>query len=145
MASILKEIHLDAPPHAVWSAVRDIGAVHRRLAPGFVTDVRLEENARVVTFANGAVVREMIVSIDDRTRRLAYAATGGRASHHNASMQVLENADGSTRLLWHTDVLPDDIEGVIRGMVDSGVRAIEKAFGSNAPSTAAAHGGSASD
>jgi len=38
MASIRKEILIDAPPEDVWAAVRDVGAVHRRLAPGFVVD-----------------------------------------------------------------------------------------------------------
>ena len=128
MASILKDIPLHASPENVWAAVRDVGAVHHRLAPGFVTDVRLEPNARVVTFANGAVVRELIVSIDDTARRLAYSASGGRAAHHNASMQVLDGPNGSTRLLWHTDVLPDDAAAVIRGMVDQGIRAIQRQF-----------------
>src|SRR5690242_1006365 len=130
MASILEEILLPAPPEVVWAAIRDVGAVHQRLAPGFVTDVRMEQHARVVTFANGAVVRELIVSIDDDARRLAYSASGGRASHHNASMQVLDGLDGSTRVLWYTDVLPDDVESVIRGMVQQGIRAIRSKFGS---------------
>ena len=39
MASILTEILLDASPAEVWDAVRDVGAVHRRLAPGFVSEV----------------------------------------------------------------------------------------------------------
>src|SRR3954463_6702758 len=38
MASIHKDIPIDAEPAQVWAAVRDFGAVHRRLAPGFVLD-----------------------------------------------------------------------------------------------------------
>ena len=45
----------------VGVAVRDIGALHTRLVPGFVTDVKLEPGARVVTFGNGTVAREVIV------------------------------------------------------------------------------------
>jgi hypothetical protein len=66
MASIRKEILLDARPEEVWDAVRDIGALHTRLVPGFVTDTRLEEGARIVTFGNGMVVRELIVDLDDQ-------------------------------------------------------------------------------
>ena len=67
MASIHKEMLLAARPEDVWAAIRDAGEVHRRLAPGFVVDCRLEVGggARVVTFANGLVARELIVDIDD--------------------------------------------------------------------------------
>jgi len=59
MASIRKEMLVGADPEGIWEAIRDVGAVHRRLAPGFVVDCRLEEDggARVVTFANGLVAR----------------------------------------------------------------------------------------
>jgi hypothetical protein len=42
MASIRKEMTLRADPVRVWDAVRDVGAIHTRLAPDFVTDVKLE-------------------------------------------------------------------------------------------------------
>ena len=34
MASLHKDIPLDAHPDDVWSAVRDFGALHTRLVPG---------------------------------------------------------------------------------------------------------------
>jgi carbon monoxide dehydrogenase subunit G len=120
MASIHKEIAIAAPPDVVWAAVRDVGAVHQRLVPGFVTDTRMEEGARIVTFANGMVVRELIVDIDDAARRLAYASVGGRAAHHNASMQVFADAGGGSRLVWITDVLPDALAEPIRANVEHG-------------------------
>ena len=46
MASIHKDIPINADPEQVWAAVRDFGAVHRRLAPGFVLDARLDGDAR---------------------------------------------------------------------------------------------------
>ena len=50
MATIIKEILIDARPDDVWDAVRDFGQVHKRLVPGFVTECRLDGDARVVTF-----------------------------------------------------------------------------------------------
>src|ERR671921_946599 len=41
VASILKDIIIEADPDEVWDALRDWGALHRRLAPGFVADTRL--------------------------------------------------------------------------------------------------------
>ena len=118
MASIRKEILLDARPDEVWDAVRDIGALHTRLVPGFVTDTRLEEGARIVTFGNGMVVRELIVDLDDGARRLAWSARGGRLSHHNASVQVFAEGEGRCRLVWIADLLPNEVAGDIRMMIE---------------------------
>ncbi len=126
MPSISKEVLIDAHPDEVWAAVRDVGAVHQRLAEGFVVDTRLDGDARVVTFANGLVVRELIVDVDDTARRLAYAAVGGRAAHHNASMQVFADGQGRTRLVWITDVLPNEVAGPIGALVEQGARAMKQ-------------------
>ena len=118
MASIRKEISIDARADDVWAAIHDVAAVHQRLAPGFVTDTRMDgEAARVVTFANGLVVRELIVDVDDARRRLAYAAVGGRSTHHNASLQVFDEGE-HTRLVWIADVLPHEVAPAIAEMMD---------------------------
>lgn len=126
MASIYREILLDADPKDVWAAVRDVGAVHEKLAPGFVVDVKLDGNARIVTFADGFVVRELIVTLDDSARRLAYASVGGRATHHNASFQVFPHGDRGTRLVWITDVLPDELAILIGQYVEKGSAVIKR-------------------
>ena len=78
MASIRREMLVDADPKDVWDAIRDYGAPHKRLAPGFLVDTRLEQGARVVTFANGLVARELIVDVDDDAQRLVWSVVGGR-------------------------------------------------------------------
>jgi len=78
MASIHKDILLDAHPNDVWAAVRDFGRPHQRLVSGFVLDARLDGEARIVTFANGTVARELLVDCDDERRRLVYAAVSER-------------------------------------------------------------------
>ena len=126
MASIHREVQIDARPEAVWDALRDIGAIHQRLAPGFVTDVRLEEGARVVTFGNGAVARELIVDLNDQARRLAWSVVGGPMTHHNASAQVFEHGDGRTRFVWIADLLPHELAPTIAGMIDQGLAVIKR-------------------
>jgi len=128
MASIRKEILLDARAEDVWDAVRDVGALHARLVPGFVTDTRLEKGARIVTFGNGMVVRELIVDLDDTARRLVWSASGGRLSHHNASAQVFADGDKRSRLVWTADLLPDELAGEIRTMMEHGAAAMKKAI-----------------
>jgi carbon monoxide dehydrogenase subunit G len=126
MASIHKEIRIQARPEKVWEAVRDVGAVHTRLAPGFVVDTRLEADARVVTFANGLVARELIVDIDDNARRLVWAVVGGRLTHHNASMQVLAEGANHSRAVWIADLLPHELAGDIGAMMEQGMGVIKK-------------------
>src|SRR5438128_2821972 len=118
MASIRKEILVDARPEDVWDVLRDVGALHTRLVPGFVVDTRLEDGARVVTFGNGMVARELIVDIDDEARRLVWAVVGGRLTHHNASVQVFPDGKGGSRLLWIADLLPNEVAGDIRAMIE---------------------------
>lgn len=88
MASIRREIIVAAPARAVWNAARDVGAVHERLAPGFVTDTKMDGDARIVTFGDGIVARELIVDVDEVARRLVWSVVGGRMTHHNASLQM---------------------------------------------------------
>jgi hypothetical protein len=126
MASIRKEIVLDAGADHVWAAVRDVGEIHRRLVPGFVTDCRMDGDARVVTFANGVVARELIVDLDDRSRRLAWSARGGRLSHHNASLQAFAEGSRQTRLVWIADLLPNEMAGAIEGMIEQGLAAMKR-------------------
>ena len=142
MASIHQEISIEARPEEVWDAVRDVGAIHQRLAPGFVVDTALEAGggARVVTFANGMVARELIVDRDDAKRRLAWSVqasrsepkasedqqAGGRMTHHNASLQVLAEGEGRSRAVWIADLLPHELGPAIGAMIAQGLEAMKK-------------------
>ena len=126
MASIHKEMLVDAPPEQVWDAVRDIGAIHTRLAQQFVLDTQLDGDSRLVTFANGAVIRERIVDIDDRARRLVYSVVEWRATHHNSSIQVFPDGDGRSRIVWIADLLPHDLAELVGGLMEQGCAAMRQ-------------------
>jgi polyketide cyclase/dehydrase/lipid transport protein len=132
MASIYKDIIIDAHPDDVWDALRDFGAVHTRLAPGFVLDTKLDGDARIVTFANGSVARETLVDCDETRRRLVYAIASERLKQHSASAQVFAESDGRTRFVWITDVLPNEIAPYIDAQMDQGALAMQKALARNA-------------
>jgi len=126
MASIRKEMAIDAPPERVWDAIRDFGAVHRRVAPGFVTDLRVEGDARIVTFANGSVARELLVACDEGQRRLVYAIPQAPFTAHSASVQVFAAEGGTTRLLWITDMLPDTLADYIDAQMEAATKVMRE-------------------
>jgi len=122
MASIRQDIVIEASPGQVWAAVRDVGAVHRRLTPGYVVETRLDGDTRILTLPNGGMVRELIVAIDDEARRLADAVVEGRMPlvHHHASVQVFAEGEDRSRLVWITDALPHELAAEIRRHVERG-------------------------
>ncbi len=133
MASIHKEIAIAAPAEYVWAAVRDVGAVHQRLTPGILVDTQLNGDERVLTFARGIVVRELIVAIDDQVRRLAYAVVEGskRTTYHHASMQVFADGEDGSRLVWITDFLPHEQAPSITMIVERGAEVMKQTLESS--------------
>jgi carbon monoxide dehydrogenase subunit G len=126
MASIRREILTKARPEQAWDAIRDIGALHTRLVPGFVVDTRLEPGARIVTFGNGMVVREPIVDINDSERRLVWSATGGLTTHYNGAVQVFAGENGGARVVWIADLLPDAVAPQIRAAIEQGMAVMKR-------------------
>jgi hypothetical protein len=134
MATVRKEIRLDARLEDAWDALRDFHAVHERLVPGFVVESRPDgDDARIVTFFNGAVAREICVGVDETAHRLAYHIPHGLpgCTHHSASAEVIADGAGC-RFVWITDVLPDDLVGSIEPMMERGATVLKATLEANA-------------
>ena len=125
MASIHQDILIEVPAERLWSALRDVGALHTRLVSGFVDDCRLDGEVRTLTFANGIVARETIVDVDETRRRLAWSASGGRLVHHNASAQVFAEGAERCRVVWVADLLPHAMAPAIAAMITQGLQAMK--------------------
>ena len=121
MATIIKTRIIDASAEAVWDALADFGALHRRVAPGFVVDVVLEPGARIVTFGSGMVARELFLGADSEARRIAYSLQNEAIEHHSASCQVTGMGEGKSLFTWTADVLPDSAAPMISGMMEEGL------------------------
>ncbi|MBR0720604.1 SRPBCC family protein [Bradyrhizobium manausense] len=128
MASIHNDVALPAPAREVWDAVRDFGALHQRLVPGFVTACQLDGDARIVTFANGSVAREVLIDCDDARRRLVYAINSERLKHYSASAQVIAESETTCRLVWIIDMLPNELAAYVQEQTKAAVIAMHKAF-----------------
>jgi len=126
VASIYKDARIDVNPDDAWDALRDFGALHERLAAGFVTETRLEGDDRIVTFFNGSVMRERLVSVDDEARRLVWSIVDGPYTHHNGSAQIFCDCDRRTWFVWVADVLPDELAPGTAEMMERGLVAIKE-------------------
>ena len=128
MAPIRREIVTKARPDEAWAALRDVGALHTRLVPGFVKDTQVEGESRIVTFSSGMVVRELIVDVNDEQRRVVWSAVGGALTHHNGSAQVFPEDGGKSRVVWIADLLPHEMAGPISSLMDEGMKAMKAAL-----------------
>jgi len=126
MANIRKETRIDAPVDRVWDALRDVGALHTKLVPGFVKDTRMEGNTRVVTFGNDMVAREEIVSVDATQRRVAWAIVGQQFRHYNGAAWVEPDPKGGSRFIWTTDLLPDELAAQVEQMMTAGLAVVKQ-------------------
>ncbi len=138
MATIRKDIHLDVDPQSAWDAVRDYGALHHRLANGFVIASELDDTGdaldRVVTFGNGAVARERLISVDDERRRLVYSVVDSALgfTHHQATVEIVSAplasaaARHSCTFVWTSDVLPHALAPIIDQLMNAGAAAIAR-------------------
>ncbi len=125
MVSIVKECTLICSPDHAWSLLADPGAAQRAF-PGVLAEARPETGGRLVTFADGTVVREAILGLDPARRRVAYTVVGARFAQHAASMQILPDAAGC-RFVWWSDVLPDEHAPLVGTLMEHGVAAFRRA------------------
>jgi len=129
MATITKEVRSPKPAGEVWALLRDFSAVHD-LAKGFVGSTEMEPSgARLVTFANGAQVREWLVSADDGARRLVYAINDSpNFTHYSAAAQVVADGEGC-RFVWTVDFLPNAMAPAQDAAMEAGIGAIGRVLG----------------
>ena len=125
MATLRREIPVANGAASVWENLRDFGAVHTKVAPGFLTDLKMDHGDRILTFFNGMVARERLVTLDDETRRLVYSVVEGQPSHYNAAVEVFPDGDGS-RVVWTIDLLPSELAPAIGGMMDEAAKVMRK-------------------
>lgn len=134
MASIRKERTIEAKPDEVWAALRDWGALHERLVPGFVVDTQLDGPDRIVTFFNDAVARERLIDLSDEDRRLVWSIVDGPYTHHNGVAQVHDQEDGTARFVWVADLLPDELGEITDGLMERGIETVKQTLEAQAAS-----------
>ena len=126
MASIHKQLAVAVDAKTAWQSMRRIDKAHELFAP-VLTDCRLEGDVRTVRFANGTVLHEQILDVDDERRRVAYAALDAPGmTYHHASMEVTDDGPGRCRFVWITDFLPAGVRDNIAPLIEQGSAAFKK-------------------
>jgi hypothetical protein len=127
MALLCTEISIAATPDEVWDVIGDFAAGPLRMAPGFVVGCCADADLRVVTFADGTVVHERLVSRDDGGRCITYSVVGGsvRPDRDVARMQVVPE-DGGCRFVWTHDLRPDELGPGFQAAMDRGAEVIRR-------------------
>ena len=126
MASIHKQLAIEVALEDAWAALREVGDAYKLFEPVLV-DSRLDGDIRTARFANGMIVHEHILDVDEQRRRVAYTATDVPGmTYHHASMQMLEARDGGSEFVWITDFLPAGMTDTIAPLIDQGAQALKK-------------------
>jgi len=108
MATVQKVIDVKASVEDVWDKIANVGSISDLV--GFITESQLDGDVRVCKMADGGVLEEKIISIDNTLRRVSYCITKSPLDldFHSASMQVVPNGEGAS-MIWITDLKPDSM------------------------------------
>lgn len=136
MTSIRCEVPIRRPAADTWSMLKCFGDAARLFAP-VLTDCAIDGDVRTVTFANGNAVRERLIGIDDRHRRLCYTVLGDTFDHHSASIEIVPIDDRTCRLVWISDFLPDERSTLVGPLMEQGCQALVVNVERGAPATQA--------
>jgi len=123
VASIRREEIVRVSAEKAWAALGNVGMPHRLFA-GVLVDSSIDGDVRTVTFANGMMVRERIVDIDEERMRLAYAVIDDMFEHHSASMEIVPDGPARCRFVWISDFLPNERKEMVAPLVEQGSRAL---------------------
>jgi len=117
MATLFMTSRLPVSVEQAWRRVAAVGQVHDILP--VVTSCSVEGDQRACLLANGAHLKEKIISIDDDLKRLAYSVIDSPfgLEYHAASMQIVADGQGS-RINWTTDFKPDQLKELLTPMLE---------------------------
>lgn len=137
MASVHIEFEIGADTEQVWRVIGDWVDGPVLMARGHVESSQAVGQDRVVTFADGFVARERLITRDDEARRIVYSLIGDTAppEHDNAVMQIVPGGVGRCRFIWSRDVLPDAAAQPLREAMQQAVPIITRTLASDSRAT----------
>lgn len=123
MATLRREEIVNVSAEKAWAMLRNVG-MPQVLFSGVLVDGVIERDIRTVTFANGMIVRERIIDIDETNRRVAYTVLDDLFEHHSACMEIFPAGEERCRFVWVSDFLPNERMELVKPLVEQGSRAL---------------------
>jgi carbon monoxide dehydrogenase subunit G len=107
MATFHHRVRLDISPEVAWAVVGNLAGVDTWI-PG-VTDVKIEGNVRICTFANGVVQHEEISDYSREMRSYHYSINGGPLPLKSNRGKWMVEADGTgSVVVWDAEIEVSD-------------------------------------
>lgn len=127
MATVQKVIDVDASVEDIWDKIANVGSIANFV--GFIAESQYDGDTRVCKMADGGVLKERIISVDNTLRRVSYCITSSPLDleFHSASMQVIPRDEGIS-LIWTTDLKPDSLAEQIDAIFEEAVPGIKSAL-----------------
>jgi hypothetical protein len=135
MTSLRCEILVDVPAPLAWTALKNVPRTHELYA-GVLVDGRFEGDIRTVTFANGMLVRERIIAIDEARMRVAYAVLGDRFEQHAASMRIVPVSARQCHFVWVSGFLPETNADTVGSLMAKSCAPLKRVLETNHPTHA---------
>jgi hypothetical protein len=83
-------------------------------------------STRSCTLAGGMQLEEDIVNVDDALRRFQCRITAGMpVEHHLGTVDVLEDGDGQSLVVYSTEVTPDAIADLMGPSIEGGLQGLK--------------------
>lgn len=117
--SVRRQVRIGAPPERVWELVGDAGRIAEWF-PGVVA-CRVEGSTRIVTTGSGIDMPEEIVTCDRLQRRFQYRIATPVLHEHLATIDVIDEGDGSSLVLYAVDADPATMALVLGGAAGRGL------------------------
>ena len=125
MASLRSTVRIARPADEVWKVVSDVTGISAWF-PG-IEKATAGDGTRSCTLAGGHELQEDVVNVDHELRRFQYRITDGMpVEHHLGTVDVLEDGDGSTLVVYSTEVTPDALADLMGPSIEGGVQGLKK-------------------
>ena len=126
MATLRREIRIDAPADEVWKVVGK-PEILCLWFPG-ITASTVDGNTRTITTGTGIPMPEEIITNDSLQRRFQYRITASLFRQHLATVDVLDLGDGTCMVVYSTDAEPAVMALVIGGATTGALEELKRQF-----------------
>lgn len=131
MATVRRELRIEADPEAPWGIISNPGAIHEWFPGIIASEVSSDVDGvfRTVTLGTGLQLVERVITNDPLLRRFQYRIDGGLFREHLGTADVIDLRDGTCLLVYSTNAEPAVLALVIGAAAGDGLYKIAELCG----------------